>query len=139
MDRKKRVKRRSRELVLGYLEKVSSQVFRDYSKELTELAGKRHGVYALYKGPRLYYVGLATNLRNRVQHHLQDRHSGKWDKFSLYLVRKADHIKELEALILRISDPAGNSMKGRLRHAENMKQVCKTVSRILRRQCSVNS
>lgn len=113
---------KNRELVLGYIENISSKIFSDYSREITELADKRHGVYALYKGSRLYYVGLATNLRSRVSRHLKDRHSGKWDKFSLYLVRKADHIKELESLILRIADPAGNSTKGRLRHAENLKK-----------------
>ncbi len=112
--------RRSRNLVLGYLESISSKVFSDYPKEITALVGHQHGVYALYKGNRLYYVGLASNLRNRIKHHLQDKHSGKWDKFSLYLVRKSDHIRELEALILRIADPKGNSVKGKLRHASNL-------------------
>jgi hypothetical protein len=112
--------RRSRNLVLGFLESISSKVFSDYPKEITALVGHQHGVYALYKGNRLYYVGLATNLRNRVKHHLQDKHSGKWDKFSLYLVRKSDHIRELEALILRIADPKGNSVKGKLRNASNL-------------------
>jgi hypothetical protein len=112
--------RQSRNLVLGYLESISSKVFSDYPKEITALVGRQHGVYALYKGNSLYYVGLATNLRNRIKHHLQDKHSGKWDKFSLYLVRKSDHIRELEALILRIADPKGNSVKGKLRHASNL-------------------
>ncbi len=112
--------RQSRNLVLGYLESISRKVFSDYPKEITALVGHQHGVYALYKGNRLYYVGLATNLRNRIKHHLQDKHSGKWDKFSLYLVRKSDHIRELEALILRIADPKGNSVKGKLRHASNL-------------------
>lgn len=107
-------------LVLGYLENISSKVFSDYPKEITSLVAGQHGVYALYKGARLYYVGLATNLKNRVKHHLQDKHKGKWDKFSLYLVRKTDHIKELESLLLRIADPKGNSVKGRLAHAENL-------------------
>lgn len=112
--------KRPSHLVLGYLESISSKVFSDYPKEITALVGHQHGVYALYKGNRLYYVGLATNLRNRIKHHLQDKHSGKWDKFSLYLVRKSDHIRELEALILRIADPKGNSVKGKLRHASNL-------------------
>lgn len=112
--------RKGNELVLGYLEKISSKIFSDYPKEITALVAKQHGVYALYKGPRLYYVGLATNLKNRVKHHLKDKHEGKWDKFSLYLVRKTDHIKELESLLLRIVDPKGNAVKGRLAHAENL-------------------
>jgi len=81
----------------------------------------KHGVYALYKGDRLYYVGLATNLRRRIKQHLNDRHAGKWNRFSLYLVRKANHIKELESLILRIANPKGNAAIGRLKGAEDLK------------------
>jgi len=109
-----------KKLVLGYLENVSSRVFSGFPKEITSLVAGKHGVYALYKGDHLYYVGLATNLKNRVKHHLQDRHAGKWNSFSLYLIHKSDHIKELESLILRIADPKGNRVKGRMPHAENM-------------------
>ena len=115
----------NKELVLGFLENVSSTVFSDFPKEITSLVDGKHGVYALYKDDRLYYVGLATNLKNRVKHHLKDRHEGKWDSFSLYLVRKSEHIKELESLILRIADPKGNKVKGRLPHADNMQQRLK--------------
>lgn len=117
---KKQNKRRSRNLVLGYVERISSSVFSDFPRELTDLVGATHGVYALYKGDRLYYVGLATNLRNRIKGHLGDRHKGKWDRFSLYLVRKADHVRELESLILRVADPTGNATRGRLPRAEDL-------------------
>jgi len=119
-------KNKSRELVLGHLENISSKVFSDYPKAITELVANLHGVYALYKGKNLYYVGLATNLKSRVKHHLQDKHAGKWDKFSIYLVRKVDHIKELESLLLRIADPKGNAVKGGLPHAENLKKQLKS-------------
>jgi hypothetical protein len=116
----------SKKLVLGYLENVSSRVFSGFPKEITSLVDSRHGVYALYKGDHLYYVGLATNLKSRVKYHLQDRHAGKWDSFSLYLIHKSDHIKELESLILRIADPKGNKVKGRMPHAENMTDLLKS-------------
>lgn len=114
---------RSKELVLGYLEKVSSNVFSDFPKEITSLVNNRHGVYALYKNDHLYYVGLASNLRRRVNHHLKDKHAEKWNSFSLYLIHESDHIKELESLVLRIAAPKGNSVKGRIPHAENMKKL----------------
>ena len=110
-------------LVLSYLEKVSSKVFEDFSQEITSLADGQQGVYALYKGDRLYYVGLASNLKNRVKQHLKDKHAGKWNKFSVYLVRESDRIKELEALILRVADPKGNKVKGGLPRAKNLKPV----------------
>ena len=112
---------RVRALVLGFLERISSGAFSAYPKQLTDLVQGRHGVYALYKGDRLYYVGLATNLRNRIKQHLNDRHAGKWNRFSLYLVRKAEHIKELESLILRISHPDGNATRGALPGADNLR------------------
>lgn len=119
----KKSKYKARTLVLGYLERIASKAFEDFPKQVTELIGKQHGVYALYKGNRLYYVGLASNLRGRVNHHLRDKHAGKWDRFSVYLVRKVDHIKELESLLLRIADPKGNLTRGRLEKAENLKSA----------------
>ncbi len=113
--------RKTQHLVSGYLEQVSSKVFSGFPKQLTQLVGRQHGVYALYKGSHLYYVGLATNLRTRINHHLRDKHAGKWDRFSLYLVRKADHIKELESLVMRIAAPRGNASTGRLPHASNLR------------------
>ena len=112
---------KSRPLVNGYLERISVKAFERYQSEITDLVHGQHGVYALYKDDRLYYVGLATNLRRRVRQHLRDKHAGRWNRFSLYLVRKVDHIKEIESLLLRIADPAGNKMGGRLRSADNLK------------------
>lgn len=104
---------------------MSSRIFSDYRKQLTDLVGRQHGVYALYKGQRLYYVGLATNLRGRVDQHQRDKHRGRWDKFSLYLVRKADHIKEIEAIMMRVASPAGNTARGQLPRAENLLSTLK--------------
>ncbi|MEA1979804.1 MAG: GIY-YIG nuclease family protein [candidate division Zixibacteria bacterium] len=118
---RKKPTKNKKALVLGFLENISSKIFSDYPQQLTDLVGKKHGVYALYKGKRLYYVGLATNLRGRIKQHLKDKHTGKWDKFSLYLIKKAEHIKELETLIMRVADPTGNTVKGKLPNADNLK------------------
>lgn len=122
MTRQNRSRRTARPLVLGYLERIASSAFDEYPQQIRELAHGKHGVYALYKGDRLYYVGLATNLRNRVKHHLIDKLAGKWNRFSLYLVRKVEHIKELESVLLRIATPRGNRSSGTLPGAENLWQ-----------------
>ena len=83
---------------------------------------RRHGVYALYRRGKLYYVGLATNLRNRLKHHLKDRHGESWDRFSVYLTIGDSHLRELEALTLRIVRPKGNKQKGRLTGSEDMRR-----------------
>ncbi len=127
--------RNARGLILSFLERIASSAFSDFPGQLTDLVGDQHGVYALYKGNRLYYVGLATNLRGRIKNHLRDRHAGRWDRFSLYLIAKARHIKELESLVMRISNPKGNKAKGRLAGASNlMRQLKSSVKAVQNRQ-----
>ena len=112
-------------LISGYLERISSKVFDDYHREITGLIGNQHGVYALYKKNNLYYVGLATNLRLRVKQHLKDRHSKKWDTFSLYLIQSSEYLKELESLVIRIAEPKGNLTRGRIGSSTNLQKDLK--------------
>ena len=106
-------------LVSGYLEDVSIQAFEDYGRELSELIGNQSGIYALYRGGVLYYVGLASNLNKRLRKHRRDKHRGKWDRFSAYVAKQGRHIRELEALCLRIMRPAGNLQIGKFSRAKN--------------------
>ena len=103
-------------LVSEYLERVGGDVLESehYRSIVAGMIKGHAGVYALYKGERLYYVGLATNLMGRVKHHLKDRHTGEWNRFSVYLASNDVHIKPLESLLLRIINPLGNRVKGRL-------------------------
>lgn len=102
--------------VIEFLEKVSGKLLEEerYRQVIARMIRGHAGIYALYKGDRLYYVGLATNLMGRVKQHLKDRHARRWDKFSVYLASSNDHIKPLESLLLRIALPPGNRVKGRL-------------------------
>ena len=120
-------KKKDRGLVKGNMERISSKVFDFYHDEITELFGRQHGVYALYKKDRLYYVGLAKNLRGRVKHHLRDRHAKKWDSFSLYLIRNVNYLRELESLLVHISEPKGNIARGRFARSENLLKVLDTM------------
>ncbi|MBP7830991.1 MAG: hypothetical protein KA248_13850 [Kiritimatiellae bacterium] len=79
-------------------------------------------MYALYRKGKLYYVGLATNLRNRLKHHLKDRHGLSWDRFSVYLTIGDHHLRELEALILRTVKPSGNKQKGKFAKSEDLRR-----------------
>ena len=127
--------RETRPLVGGYLERISVTAFEKYHREITDLVVSQHGVYALYKDARLYYVGLAVDLRRRVKQHLKDKHRGQWNRFSLYLVRRVSHIKEIESLLLRIAHPTGNKQGGRLRKAINLqKQLRKLMEQRQRRE-----
>ena len=117
---KKKVKRRTRAIVEGYLEKVNASIFDKYQSEITEMIRGHQGLYALYRNDKLYYVGLATNLKGRIKHHLNDKHKGRWTHFSLYVIRKSDHVKELESLLLRIAYPEGNRQRGKLTRSKNL-------------------
>ena len=116
----KKRKYRKRPIVTGYLEKVSSAIFDRHSKIIAEMIKGQQGLYALYRKEKLYYVGLARNLKSRVNQHVKDRHAGKWTHFSLYVIHHAEHIRELESLLLRIAYPAGNKVRGQLRRSANM-------------------
>ncbi len=110
-------------LVSQYLEGISRAALEEYQQLFREFARRRHGVYALYKGHRLYYVGLARDLRGRLKQHLKNRHGDSWNRFSMYLTIGDEHIRELEALVIRIVKPKGNRQIGRFGRAENLRRT----------------
>jgi hypothetical protein len=126
---KKDKKRGVRNLVVSRLENVSKDVFRRYSNSITDLIGNSHGIYALYDETELYYVGKSTDLRKRVKTHLRDRHLASWTHFSLYLVRKAEHIHEFESLLIRIANPKGNRVVPKGKSSSAMLNMLKTMVR----------
>jgi hypothetical protein len=64
--------RRRAQLVCQHLGNVSGRVLEDCPSIFREFVKGRHGICALYRRGRLYYVGLATNLRQRLNQHLRD-------------------------------------------------------------------
>ena len=87
------------------------------------------GVYALYRGRRLYYVGLATNLYNRLRWHTKNKHKGKWDQFAIFRVRRVHYLKDMETLLLQVAVPPGNSFTGRLHRDADLTRVLRGVLR----------
>ncbi len=109
-------------LVCQQLENISREALGKYQNIIRQYVRRRHGVYALYRRGKLHDVGLASNLRSRLGHHLRDRHQDSWDRFSVYLTIGDTHLKELEALILRIVKPAGNKVKGKFSKCEDIRK-----------------
>ena len=60
------------------------------------------------------------NLMGRIKHHLKDRHKGLWDRFSVYITQRNEHVKQLESLLLRIASPVGNRVKGNFGGSANL-------------------
>jgi len=115
MGRKKTPK-----LVTQYLEKISREALEKHFDIVRQFMRRRNGVYALFRKGKLYYVGLASDLRHRLKHHLKGRHGERWDAFSVYLTIGDQHMRELESLILRISEPPGNKQLGKFAGAEDI-------------------
>jgi GIY-YIG catalytic domain len=84
----------------------------------------RSGIYVLRKNREIYYVGLASSLRSRLDHHLKDHLKGKWDEFDLYIIRpgKVKYIRELEALLIRVAKPSGNRNEPKFVRHKNITQ-----------------
>ena len=100
-------------LVKGFLEKKDRMGFKLLLPRYRDVIGDSSGIYALYKGKKLYYVGIAQNLLGRVDHHTRDKHKNRWDKVSFFVIDKHRFSKDIETVILRIVEPKGNGTRGK--------------------------
>ena len=114
---KKRTSDKSK-LIKKHLELVNWKSYKD------ALGSKQRGrgIYILYKGDEVYYIGLSKrSLRGRIKRHaFLDRHKGKWDRFSFYQIGRKRYIKDVEALLLRVIRPKGNKVVGRFKKRYNL-------------------
>jgi hypothetical protein len=102
------------------LENIARDALQQRQEIIRQYVRGRQGVYALYRRGKIYYVGLASNLRSRLAHHMKDRHQDSWDRFSVYVTIGERHLHELESLILRIVKPPGNKQKGKFANSEDL-------------------
>jgi hypothetical protein len=114
------MKANKRQLVCEHLENISRDALEKHQDIIRAYVKGRHGIYALFSKGRLYYVGLASDLRNRLKNHLHDRHAATWDRFSIFLTVNNEHLRDLEALVLKIAAPAGNSKPGTFVASQNI-------------------
>ena len=111
MARKKSKDKRKRgTLIKHYLQQVKASSFDAVGKEIKSILRGQPGIYALHKGEKLWYVGLATDLKNRIPWHLRDRHAKKWDNFSIFIVRNVKYLRDLERTVVQIAQPKGNKI-----------------------------
>lgn len=115
-------------LIKGMTKKLPSEILDNtvFRQGLRETMKGFSGIYALYKKDKLYYVGLTTNLFGRIKWHMKDRHSGKWDSFVIFRIKRIDYLRDIETLITHLVKLPGNKVKGKVpRDAD--------INRILRR------
>jgi hypothetical protein len=118
-------------LIKGMTRRLPIQLLGDLSFQegLEKIMRGYAGVYALYRAKRLYYVGLATNLYNRLRWHTKDKHKGKWDQFAIFRVRRVHYLKDMETLLLQVAVPPGNSLSGHLHRDADLTRVLRGVLR----------
>lgn len=89
------------------------------SKDFQKALGSKQygsGIYILYKGKSLYYIGKSNrSIRGRIKKHMKDHHQKKWDNFSFYQIRKVKYVGDIERLLLQCYRPAGNRQGGKFR------------------------
>src|SRR5947207_14009632 len=66
MRRSRNQRTKKPKLVTQYLETISSEAFENHADVIKKFVRGRNGVYALYRKGKLYYSGLASDLRGRL-------------------------------------------------------------------------
>jgi hypothetical protein len=121
-------------LVCQHLENIGRDALETHLDVIRAYVRHWQGVYALYRKSNLYYVGLAKDLRWRLNTHLKDHHGQSWDRFSVYLTIGDQHLKELESLVLRIVKPKGNEVKGKFAKSQDLRRQFARDIRLIQRQ-----
>ena len=97
------------------------------------------GIYCLYGGGELIYVGKAglgtkSTLFKRLKDHRTDYMSGRWNKFSWFgclrselekreKITHLDSLAQLEAILIAITNPRFNKASGAFKQADQVFQV----------------
>jgi hypothetical protein len=92
------------------------------------------GIYVLYDGKVIYYVGLTKNLFGRIGGHLKDRHRRKWDHFAIFRIKRAGFLKDVETLLLRVVRPPGNRGMGHIARGGDLTKVLRSEFRVQKRK-----
>jgi len=118
-------------LIKGMSQRLPSEILENplFEKRLREMMRRYAGIYALYRGNKLYYVGLTSNLHGRIRHHRKDRHARKWDQFIIFRIQKVAYLKDIETLVTRLVDAPGNRAKGKVPRDADLNRILREVLR----------
>lgn len=128
---KKKAKSTKGALIKGMSTRLPSTILADpiFEKKLKELMKGYSGIYALYKGDELYYIGLTKDLHGRISWHLKDRHARKWDSFVIFRIKTVRYLKDIETLIMNIVKTKGNRVKGKVPRDSNLTYIIRDILR----------
>ena len=118
------------QMIVYQLHRASIDILLEYEKVLINKIGDKGGIYVLYKGKNIYYIGKATKLKQRIKQHFNDKHKDQWDAFSLYVVSDNKFIPELERILIALIKPSGNSLfyQREIKRSENeLKEAIRSI------------
>jgi predicted XRE-type DNA-binding protein len=113
-------KRRARSLIASHLSGIKRALLEGEKRPaflefLNQNAPAARGLYALYdKRGHLYYAGRASDLQQRLNQHLKDKHGESWDRMTLFVVSDSANVGELEGLIIATAKPPGNKQRPKI-------------------------
>ncbi len=109
-------------IVLHSLDNIKRTSFVIIRKELRSVLRKYSGIYALYKGSKLVYVGKADNLYGRLQDHVRSKRKD-WDTARLFTVNEKGYLRDLETVVNRIARPKYSIQRGRVKEEHTLQRV----------------
>ena len=123
-------------LLKGMSRRLPSEILEDplFKKRLGEIMRGYAGIYALYRGKRLYYTGLTKNLFSRIHWHMRDRHAGRWDHFIIFRIHKVRYLKDIETLIHNLLPTRGNRARGKVPRDADLNRVLRSLAKEYRKR-----
>jgi hypothetical protein len=119
-------------LIKGMSKKIPKIMLDDISfrNRMKDILRGYSGIYALYNGHKLYYVGLAKDLFWRLHSHGRNRHKEKWDSFVIFRIKRVNYLKDIETLVMSIVDLPGNRVKGKVPKDADINRLLKEIINI---------
>lgn len=123
-------------LLKGMSRRLPSEILEDplFRSRLSEIMRGYAGIYALYRGNRLYYTGLTKNLFDRIHWHLRDRHAGRWDHFIIFRIHKVRYLKDIETLIHNLVPARGNRVRGKVPRDADLNRALRSLAKEYRKR-----
>jgi len=104
------------EIVSTLLERIPAEALVNiYTEKRMKQLLKGVGIYVLFDGGNLYYIGQGDLYQRLLAHYKKDRHKKKWDTFTFAKPRNPEVRKELESLLISLTDPPGNRATPRVK------------------------
>jgi hypothetical protein len=123
-------------LIKGMSRRLPSEILEDplFRKRLRQIMRGYAGIYALYRGKKLYYTGLTRDLFGRIRWHTRDRHARRWDQFIIFRIHKVRYLKDIETLIHHLVSAPGNRATGKVPRDADLNRILRSLVKEYKRR-----